>query len=298
MRRAPAAAPRVAPSPLAPFVGNDRCRSGANERRYTPFGAVRQAVSWIGERGWLGGTGATTGKDNGMVHLGRFLSVDPLFTIDDLRQYNGYSYAGQDPITNSDPTGEALAIDNSGQRTATPKRGYNTPKRGGGGGTSWSYNGSSHRESYGSPARVTVPQQTSWSPQATSAPAAPRVAVTPAGTIALSGPAKEYQRAQDSRLRGTGTGPSSGDMIRGVGIVGGVAVGVGTGILVCAVGGAAIGVGAEVTAAKVDNEPIDTTNMAMAAYLSQGEEPARQLGEVPQTQGPSSVGAPATASTR
>lgn len=40
--------------------------------------------------------------------LGRFLSVDPLLVDDDLRQYNGYQYAGQDPITYSDPSGEAL----------------------------------------------------------------------------------------------------------------------------------------------------------------------------------------------
>lgn len=252
--------------------------ASANERRYTPFGGVRQAVAWIGDRGWLGGTGATTGRDNGLVHLGarqydptlgRFLSVDPLLVVDDLRQYNGYAYAGQDPITNSDPSGEKLAIDNSGQRTASPKTGYHTSNGGGGGGggggSSYNYNGSSHHESYSTPARSTTPQQSTWAPQAAPAPATPRYFNGPAGTIALSGPAKEYQRAQLSRTTGIGTGPSTGDMIRAAGIVGGVAVCIGTGIIVCAVGGAAIGVGAEVAAAKVDNEHINTTSMVIAA---------------------------------
>ncbi|GAA1250398.1 RHS repeat-associated core domain-containing protein [Janibacter melonis] len=89
--------------------------ASAAARSYTPFGVPRKtAAGWLGDHGWLGNTGATTSTENGLVHLGarhydpvlgRFLSVDPVFAIDDLRQYNGYQYAGQDPVTNSDPSG-------------------------------------------------------------------------------------------------------------------------------------------------------------------------------------------------
>jgi hypothetical protein len=37
--------------------------------------------------------------------LGRFISVDPIMDTADPQQMNGYSYADDNPITISDPTG-------------------------------------------------------------------------------------------------------------------------------------------------------------------------------------------------
>ncbi|WP_037826955.1 hypothetical protein, partial [Streptomyces sp. NRRL S-1896] len=39
---------------------------------------------------------------------GQLLRVDPLIEIDKHQTLNGYSYAGQAPATNSDPTGTCL----------------------------------------------------------------------------------------------------------------------------------------------------------------------------------------------
>jgi len=36
---------------------------------------------------------------------GRFLSVDPVLEAGDPNQLNGYDYAGNDPVTGSDPSG-------------------------------------------------------------------------------------------------------------------------------------------------------------------------------------------------
>jgi hypothetical protein len=40
--------------------------------------------------------------------LGRFLSVDPVLELDDPTQLGGYDYAGNDPVTKSDPSGLRL----------------------------------------------------------------------------------------------------------------------------------------------------------------------------------------------
>ena len=90
---------------------------GANYaiRRYDPFGNARgpAATGWVGDRGFLGGTGATT-AGTGLVHLGareydpvtgRFTSVDPVMDLTDPTQWNAYSYAQNNPITLSDPDG-------------------------------------------------------------------------------------------------------------------------------------------------------------------------------------------------
>ena len=85
-------------------------------RRYsTPFGGSRgtEPTSWPGERGFVGGTKDPTG----LTHLGareydpetgRFLSVDPIIDVDDPQQMNGYAYAGNNPVTMTDPDGLAL----------------------------------------------------------------------------------------------------------------------------------------------------------------------------------------------
>jgi RHS repeat-associated protein len=81
-------------------------------RRQTPYGAPRgAAVTWPGERGFVGGT-----KDDstGLTHLGareydpdigRFLSVDPVMDPLNSQQLNGYAYSDNNPITLSDPSG-------------------------------------------------------------------------------------------------------------------------------------------------------------------------------------------------
>ncbi|WP_103532757.1 RHS repeat-associated core domain-containing protein [Streptomyces sp. SM11] len=86
-------------------------------RKQLPFGASRSTTgssSWPGDRGFVGGTTDPTG----MVHLGareydptlgRFISVDPLLITEDPAQHNPYTYGNNNPITYSDPTGEALA---------------------------------------------------------------------------------------------------------------------------------------------------------------------------------------------
>ncbi|MEU0558972.1 polymorphic toxin-type HINT domain-containing protein [Dactylosporangium sp. NPDC006015] len=90
-------------------------RNGANPtwRAVTPFGAPRgaQPANWPDTHGYLGkSTDATTGLTIlGARHydpvIGRFISVDPLLSTEDPNQLGGYSYAGNDPINSSDPSG-------------------------------------------------------------------------------------------------------------------------------------------------------------------------------------------------
>lgn len=88
---------------------------GIRHRRSTPFGGSRgeqpPAGEWPTEKGFVGGTQDST---TGLTHLGareydpaigRFISVDPVQDLADPQQWNGYSYANNDPITRSDPTG-------------------------------------------------------------------------------------------------------------------------------------------------------------------------------------------------
>ncbi|GAB6903376.1 hypothetical protein JCM9957A_64680 [Kineosporia succinea] len=84
----------------------------ATRRRMLPFGEDRGTApaSWPGDKGFLGGT-----KDNtGLTHLGareydpklgRFVSVDPVMDLTKPDQWNGYSYANDNPVTLSDPSG-------------------------------------------------------------------------------------------------------------------------------------------------------------------------------------------------
>jgi RHS repeat-associated protein len=85
-------------------------------RRITPFGEVRgQQPTWPGERGFVGGT---IDASTGLTHLGareydpaagRFVSVDPVIDPSDPQQMNGYAYAGNTPVTSSDPDGRCPA---------------------------------------------------------------------------------------------------------------------------------------------------------------------------------------------
>ncbi|WP_432181382.1 polymorphic toxin-type HINT domain-containing protein [Streptomyces sp. NBC_00063] len=84
------------------------------QRRSTPFGELRgsQPASWPGEKGFVGGTEDET---TGLTHLGareydpqagRFISVDPVMDLADPQQINGYSYSSNNPVNQSDPTGQ------------------------------------------------------------------------------------------------------------------------------------------------------------------------------------------------
>ncbi|MGW0120201.1 polymorphic toxin-type HINT domain-containing protein [Streptomyces sp. NPDC003327] len=80
------------------------------------FGGPRgtQPTGWTGDKGFVGGT---KDLDTGLTHigareydpnLGRFISVDPLLEIEKLQTLTGYSYAANNPVTFSDPTGLGL----------------------------------------------------------------------------------------------------------------------------------------------------------------------------------------------
>ncbi|GAA4827072.1 RHS repeat-associated core domain-containing protein [Streptomyces ziwulingensis] len=87
-------------------------------KRYTtPFGATRgtSPTTWPDDKRFLGKTEDIT---TGLTHIGardydpttgQFISVDPLLEVDKHQTLNGYSYAVQNPVSHSDPTGLGLA---------------------------------------------------------------------------------------------------------------------------------------------------------------------------------------------
>ena len=102
-----------------------------------PYGQTRtNPSSWVGERGFVGGNNDTT---TGLVHiaardydttLNRFITTDPIHNLTDPLNYNPYTYANNNPTTNTDPTGLVMLIDGIGplayiigleQRNTTPK---------------------------------------------------------------------------------------------------------------------------------------------------------------------------------
>lgn len=101
------------------------------KRRFrTPYGSERNnplVVDWPGDKGFLGGTE----DDTGLTHLGareydpatgRFISVDPIIDPADPQQMHGYAYAGNSPVTNSDPTGLRFVC-GAGNEVECPKPG-------------------------------------------------------------------------------------------------------------------------------------------------------------------------------
>ncbi|MEU6788434.1 RHS repeat-associated core domain-containing protein [Nonomuraea angiospora] len=91
----------------------DAATQQLSQRRFTPFGQRRgtSVGTWPGERGFVGGTDDPTG----LTHLGareydpatgRFISVDPIIDSQDPQQMNGYAYAGNSPVTFTDPDGK------------------------------------------------------------------------------------------------------------------------------------------------------------------------------------------------
>ena len=104
-----------------------------SKRYFTPFGAERGkpvGTAWPDDKGFLG---KTNDKTTGLTHvgareydpaLGQFISVDPILDTNQHKSLNGYAYANNTPVTDSDPTG--LWLDDG--------TGHNEPRPGGGGG--------------------------------------------------------------------------------------------------------------------------------------------------------------------
>ncbi|MFI1018163.1 polymorphic toxin-type HINT domain-containing protein [Streptomyces sp. NPDC020965] len=95
-------------------LATDAATQQLTHRRSLPFGGTRgtQPANWPGTKGFVGGTDDT--KTTGLTHLGareydpstgRFISVDPLLELDKPQTLNGYTYAAQNPLTFTDPTG-------------------------------------------------------------------------------------------------------------------------------------------------------------------------------------------------
>ncbi|WP_194916372.1 RHS repeat domain-containing protein [Catenulispora rubra] len=88
-------------------------------RYYDPFGRQRGTAppSWPDQRAYLDlPSDPTSGLDLLGARqydpvTGRFLSVDSVQENTDQRQLNGYSYAGDNPVNGSDPTGTMLACE-------------------------------------------------------------------------------------------------------------------------------------------------------------------------------------------
>ncbi|MFD4242868.1 RHS repeat-associated core domain-containing protein [Streptomyces sp. NPDC058525] len=100
----------------------DAVTLAVTRRAFDPYGALRGSVptKWADNRGYLGKpVDATSGLNllgarNYDAALGRFLTVDPVFLAGDPNQMGGYSYASNDPVNMSDPSG-LLSISDIGE---------------------------------------------------------------------------------------------------------------------------------------------------------------------------------------
>lgn len=97
-------------------------------RMFAPFGGARGGnVAWVGgDKGYVGGdadpaTGLETlGKRVYDTVSGRFLSPDDIIEADPT-QINGYDYAGNNPATGSDPTGQMRMMIDGGPAPYVPQ---------------------------------------------------------------------------------------------------------------------------------------------------------------------------------
>ncbi|WP_051801270.1 RHS repeat domain-containing protein [Streptomyces sp. NRRL F-525] len=106
-------------------------------RQFDPYGNTRgTTTTWADNRTFLNKTTDTTtgltdiGAREYDPSLGRFISLDPLFEATSPQELGGYTYAGDAPVTESDPTGLCFAdlcgvgypIGGTGTSKSNPKR--------------------------------------------------------------------------------------------------------------------------------------------------------------------------------
>nr|WP_244315372.1 RHS repeat-associated core domain-containing protein [Streptomyces glaucescens] len=99
-------------------IAVDATTYALTKRYTTPFGALRGArpASWPDDKAFLG---KPADDSTGLTHIGareydptigQFISVDPLLILEQHQSLNGYAYANNAPITNSDPSGKGVCL--------------------------------------------------------------------------------------------------------------------------------------------------------------------------------------------
>ncbi|WP_369224789.1 RHS repeat domain-containing protein [Streptomyces sp. R39] len=129
----------------------DAKTGSTTRRRMDTFGNLRDdatssSTGWVNDKGFVGGTvqastGLTTlGAREYDSDTGRFISADPVIDYTDPQQINGYAYANNSPVSNSDASGMRLADcvggwNECGPGPSTHRGAVDTRDSGGSGGT-------------------------------------------------------------------------------------------------------------------------------------------------------------------
>ncbi|MFE6746382.1 ricin-type beta-trefoil lectin domain protein [Kitasatospora purpeofusca] len=100
----------------------DAATRAVTRRAFDPYGAPRKPSpgNWAGNHGFLGKPVESSSGLNllGARHydavLGRFLTADPLLVPGDPNQMGGYTYANNNPVNSSDPSGLKTQVDSGG----------------------------------------------------------------------------------------------------------------------------------------------------------------------------------------
>ena len=132
---------RYGPGTGYTFTANNQQGSGnlsldstaqtATFRAFDPYGNPRGTVptAWHSDKGFVGGTqDSATGLTNLGAReynptLGRFISADPVLEASDPTQIGGYTYAGDNPVSHSDPNGLRSECGQNGDSACDPSAG-------------------------------------------------------------------------------------------------------------------------------------------------------------------------------